>query len=240
MKDSYLNSVIFLDPETVTLEAIQYFANEFLPKSFEVPLYSLSFFAKEQLVQDKDGKEEWEPVNASIRKAQELMCTGELNPHTVKWKLSRCPIMVRTLHDALEDPRTQFTPRPELEIVHLNPDLRAHVVAFEEICSSAFDYEYSEELVGLHTRAATLHPTHRSDRFEKFLLRHIPTDSFVGIVSFSVDDASPNRIATLTELAVHSNHKRVGYGAYLVRYVIHLLHDLKYTHLILDATSEGR
>jgi hypothetical protein len=252
VKDSFLNAVIFLHPEEVEWKTIEYVAYDFLPRHCSVPLYSFSFFAREEhfVTTDSNGSqsEVIRPTNPSIRRAQEVLSAqNDASPiidsdPPMKWKWTRCPIMVRSLWDIEEDSRVTFVEREELEVVKLNPDMDADSRAFEQICSSAFDYEYSEELIRLHTRCASADPLHCNDLFEKFLLRHKPTGQYVGVISYSHDASQSNQIVTLTELAVHSDHKRMGYGAYMVKYIMRHLwfsERQKYTHLILDATDEG-
>jgi ribosomal protein S18 acetylase RimI-like enzyme len=237
VRDSYLNTIVFLEPDTVKYEAILYFALDFLPKYCDTPLFSLSFYVKERMTV-ADQKELWEPENDAIRKAQRELC-GNDSHQKIRWKCTRYPVMVRTLQDVEDDPRTQLVPRPELGLVRLDHNSEEDIRAFEEICSTAFDYTFTEDLLNLHSRLMHVDPAHRHDVYEKLLLRHLPSNTYVGVVSYSIDTSSPHRIATLTELAVHSKHKRHGYGAYMVKQVIHRLRKCHYSHLILDASSEG-
>ena len=252
--DSFTNAIVFLQPDAVPFEAISFVANEFLPRNCSVPLYSFSFFAKEewQIMRDSNGAEcgEWRPTNPAIRHAQKVFTTHKDKEGVslevkegVRWKWTRYPIMVRTLRDCEEDIRTTFTEREELEVVPVNPDVNAHLAAFEQICSSAFEYEYSEDLIRLHTRCHVTDPRHQNDVYEKFLLRHKPTDEYIGLVSYSHDGLPSNPVVLLAEVAVRSDHKRKGYGAYMVKYIMRLLRRSerqRYTHLILDATEEGK
>ena len=152
MEDSYANTLLFTDADTLSYDEIIFAANSFLPREVCVPFYTLTFVASETT--------EGCPQNSELGLAISRLCSSsiakkastlheEQEPEQLKqsmWECIRYPIMSRQISRGHET----LIKRDDLEIVEIDGNSKKDCVAFEQICSAAFHYEYSEDTLFIH------------------------------------------------------------------------------------------
>jgi GNAT superfamily N-acetyltransferase len=221
-------TAVTFDPRStgITTEFILDLAAEFLPQNCTAPYYSIQL----SLEYNPERQEPTDPAMAAAFAA--------LKSDSKKWKVEPHLIME---YDLESQPAPQET-RTDVEVVEIphgqESEHYLQFEIFEKISADAFEYDYMPEITAAHlsmgdTNSLAATPV----TYQRLLFRRRDDGVFVGMGSFMV--ARGFDIAYISEIAVHPDCQKRGYGQFIINTIVERIAALGQQRAVLASTPQG-
>lgn len=222
----YMTAVIF-DPREggLSREYVLELAEDFLPSNSTLPYYSIQ------------ASVEIDPATLMPVDPELAAAFGHLRSQKDKWKVEPHLIMDYNLGVLGAPPAI----REDLEVVEIpsgGGDHFAEFETFETICAAAFEYDYIPEITAAHlsmgdTNSLELTPV----TYVRLMIRRISDGCFVAVGSYML--ARTLDIAYISEIAVHPECQKRGYGQHVVNVILSRIAGHGIPRAMLASTPEG-
>ena len=222
----YVTAVTF-DPRTpgLTRDFILSMTDEFLPQNSTAPYYSI------QVSVIYDPRTE-NAVDTEIAAAFQVLKSQpklwKVEPHLIM-DYNIAALGVTPLH------------RDDVDTIRIpssGADHYREFETFEKICADAFEYDYMPEITAAHLSMGKTNSLAETPvTYVRILVRRLSDDVIVGVGSYMV--ARGLEIAYISEIAVHPECQKRGYGQYIINVILSEIKALGLSRAMLASTPSG-